>query len=268
MVACWSRFLFAVMIPTRQCGDILAGMNLLLAGLGGLPDRLLWDNESGIVSKHRLIPQASGWAGSMGASIRLARPRDPETKGRIERANGYLGTSFEPARTFATISDFNAQLGEWLDQKANIRRVRTLNARPADLIDDERLALTPLPGVMPPARIEYQVRLSRDYHVRIAGSDYSIDPAVIGRIVTVRASLERVTATCGDQLVADHPRCHQPRCHQPRQTITDPAHVARAAQMRRDFQHQSSHPGPRSHIQVVENRDLGLYDQLWKQEAR
>ncbi len=263
MIACWSRFLLAVMIPSRQCGDILAGMNLLLTRLGGLPDHLLWDNESGIVSKRRLIPQASGWAGSMGASIRLAKPYDPETKGRIERANGYLGTSFEPARRFASINDFNTQLDQWLDQKANQRRVRTLNATPADLIDDERLGLTPLPGVMPPARIEYQVRLSRDYHVRVAGSDYSIDPVAIGRIVTIQASLDRVTATCATRIVADHARCHQPH-----QTITDPAHVARAADLRRHYQHQSSRREPPRHIHVVEDRDLGFYDQLWKQEAR
>jgi hypothetical protein len=59
MLACWSRFLLAVMIPTRVCGDILAGMSLLVSRLGGLPNRFLWDNEAGIVSKHRLIPQAS-----------------------------------------------------------------------------------------------------------------------------------------------------------------------------------------------------------------
>ncbi len=153
MITCWARFLLAVMIPTRQCGDILAGMNLLLTRLGGLPGHLLWDNEAGIVSRHRLIPQASGWAGMMGASIRLAKPRDPETKGRIERANGYLGSSFEPARQFSTIGDFNTQLDDWLTRIGNKRLVRVLNARPVDRIDQERLALTPLPVVMPTASL-------------------------------------------------------------------------------------------------------------------
>jgi transposase len=92
MIACWSRFLLAVMIPTRQCGDILAGMNLLLGRLGGLPERLLWDNEAGLVHAHRLIPQAATWAGAMGAAVKLAKPRDPKTKGRVERANGRLDT--------------------------------------------------------------------------------------------------------------------------------------------------------------------------------
>ena len=202
--------------------------------LGGLPDRLLWDNESGIVHNRRLIPQASAWAGAMGASVRLAKPADPETKGRVERANGYLGTSFAPARRFAGIADFNAQLDQWLKDKANRRLVRATGARPADLLDDERWAMTALPDLMPEAVIGQTVRLARDYHVRMAGSDYSIDPVAIGRVVTVKASLTRVWATCDDRLVADHPRCVVPR-----QTVTDPTHVASAARLRAHYQHQA-----------------------------
>jgi len=263
MIACWSRFLLAVMIPTRQCGDILAGMNVLLARLGGLPGRLLWDNETGIVHAHRLIPQASAWAGGMGASVKLAKPRDPETKGRVERANGYLDSSFEPARRFVTIQDFNGQLDEWLDRKANRRLVRATGARPADLLDDERLALAALPDPLPPARIETTVRLSRDYHVRLAGCDYSVDPASIGRIVTVTASPDRVTAVCDGRIVADCPRCLTPH-----RTVTDPDHVAKAAVLRRQFQDARRRLAPPGGGTHVERRDLASYDLLWAEAAR
>jgi transposase len=265
MIACWSRFLLAVMIPTRQCGDILAGMNLLLTRLGGLPERLLWDNEAGIVHRHRLIGQASAWAGAMGASVKLAKPRDPETKGRIERANGYLGSSFEPARRFASIDDFNRQLDQWLDRKANRRVIRATGARPADLLFDERMALGVLPEPMPPAMIETTIRLSRDYHVRLAGCDYSVDPAAIGRVVTVKATLARVKATCDGATVADHARCLTPH-----QTITDPAHVEQAALLRSRYQDQQRRAAahPARHLVLVEDRDLACYDQLWQEAAR
>ena len=42
------------------------------------------------------------------------KPYDPESKGIVERANGYLETSFLPGRTFASPEDFNAQLSGWL----------------------------------------------------------------------------------------------------------------------------------------------------------
>jgi transposase len=261
MVACWSRFLLAVMIPTRTCGDILAGMNILLGRLGGLPERLLWDNEAGLVHQRKLIPQASAWAGAMGASVKLAKPKDPETKGRIERANGYLGSSFAPARRFTDISDFNRQLDEWLDQKANQRFVRATGAKPADMLFDERMSLDALPEPPPPAAITATIRLGRDYHVRIAGCDYSVSPAAIGRIITIQATLTRVEATCDGVTIADHPRCLTPH-----QTITDPSHVAQAAQLRAHYQNQHRHlaANPPRHLVAVENRDLASYDQLWQ----
>ena len=38
--------------------------------------------------------------GTLGISVHQCRPRDPEAKGLVERANGYLETSFLPGRTF------------------------------------------------------------------------------------------------------------------------------------------------------------------------
>jgi len=262
MIACWSRFLLALMIPTRVCGDILGGMNVLLARLGGLPERVLWDNEAGIVHQHRLIPQASAWAGGMGALIKLAKPRDPETKGRIERANGYLDSSFEPARTFTSIADFNTQLDEWLELKANRRWVRATGAKPADLLDDERYGMVELPTPLPPGLIEQTIRLPRDYHIRVGGCDYSIDPTAIGRIITVKASLTRVWATCAGQNVADHQRCFKAR-----QTITDPNHVAKAALLRTQFQDAQHMATTLEQAPIVEHRDLASYDQLWQEAA-
>ena len=60
-----------------------------------------------------------------------SRPRDPEAKGLVERANGYLETSFMPGRCFAGPADFNAQLAAWLI-RANTRQHRALGCRPAD----------------------------------------------------------------------------------------------------------------------------------------
>jgi len=260
MVACWSRFLLALMLPSRQCGDILAGMNVLLAEFGGLPQKLLWDNESGIVHNRRLIPQASAWAGSMGAAIRLARPADPETKGRIERANRYLGESFAPARTFQTIDDFNLQLAEWLANTANQRRVRAARAKPIELLTQERAAMTPLP-VLPPARIEKTQRLPRDYYVRIDSNDYSVSPSAIGRMINVYADLHRVWATCDGREVANHPRCFKTK-----ENIIDPAHVAEAAQVRNRFQSEMARAQNRQapRLVLVENRNLADYDNLYQ----
>lgn len=51
------------------------------------------------------------------------------------------------------------------------------------------LAVTP----PPPVGFRRQIRLPRDYYIRVFGDDYSVDPAAIGRTVDVHADLTRVT---------------------------------------------------------------------------
>jgi hypothetical protein len=55
IVASFSRFITARMLPTRTTPDLLAGMWSLLSGqLDAVPRRLLWDNEAGIGRRGRL----------------------------------------------------------------------------------------------------------------------------------------------------------------------------------------------------------------------
>ena len=70
--------------------------------------------------------------------------------------------------------------------------MRTIKTRPVDLLDSDRAAMLPLPPAAPLVGWHYRVRLGRDYYVRIDGSDYSVDPAAIGRLVDVHADLEQV----------------------------------------------------------------------------
>ena len=64
----------------------------------------------------------------------------------VERRNGFFETSFMPGRDFTSPADFNAQFSDWLT-KANARVVRTIKARPVDLLDADRAAMLPLPPV-------------------------------------------------------------------------------------------------------------------------
>jgi transposase len=227
MTLAFSRYLSAVMIPSRQAGDILAGMWQLISGLGKVTRTLLWDRESAIGGTGRVSVPASAFAGTLATRFRLAPPRDPEFKGMVERNNGYLETSFLPGRSFASPGDFNAQLGEWLAGTANARTVRSLQARPADLLTADLAAMVPLPAVPPATGLSQRIRLARDYYVRVDTCDYSVDPRFIGRHVDVTASPDTVTVSCGGQPAASHPRSWAKHA-----VITDPAHQAAAAAMR------------------------------------
>lgn len=130
MTLTYSKMLSAVMIPSRQGGDILAGMWQLIAGIGAVTKTMVWDREAAIGPKGKPTAPVSAFAGTLASKVVLAPARDPEFKGMVERSNGYLETSFLPGRVFGSPDDFNTQLQGWLP-RANARIVRGFG-RPID----------------------------------------------------------------------------------------------------------------------------------------
>lgn len=68
MVAGSSRTISAVMIPSRQGGDIVAGMWTVLRGWGRVPKTLVWDREAAIGGTGRVSTLAAGFARHAGNS--------------------------------------------------------------------------------------------------------------------------------------------------------------------------------------------------------
>jgi transposase len=255
MVTGYARWLSARLLPSRRAEDLFAGWWRLIQGLGGVPRVLVWDGEGAVGQRRRrttvLTQQAHAFRGVLGAKVLVCEPGDPEAKGLVERANGYLETSFLPGRTFSSPADFNAQLTDWL-ALANRRHRRALGCAPVDRIGADRGAMLRLPPVAPVTGWANSLRLPRDHYVRLDGNDYSVHPAAVGRRVEVRADLDRVRAFCDGQLVADHARCWARH-----QTLGDPAHLDAAARLRRD---RAAAVGGRRDPDEVELRCLADYD--------
>jgi hypothetical protein len=230
MVTGYSRWLSAVLIPTRSAPDLFAGWWQLIAALGAVPRVLVWDGEGAIGrwrgGKVELTADCQAFRGTLATRVIVCRPADPEAKGLIERAHDYLERSFLPGRTFTGPADFNAQLGQWLGL-VNARRRRALGCAPTDRITVDRNRMLGLPPVAPATGWRQALRLARDHYIRLDGNDYSVHPAVIGRRVEVVADLARVRVFCDGKPVADHARVWARH-----QTLSDPEHVAAAKALR------------------------------------
>ncbi len=250
--AAYSRFVLARMIPTKTTEDLLLGTWQLLQQLGGVPRRLIWDNERGVGRGPHRAEGVPAFMGTLATKLVLLRPRDPESKGIVERRNGWFEKSFMPGRSFASPADFNDQLDDWLIG-ANQHVVRTTKARPTDRLDADRAAMLALPPVPPLVGWRKQARLGRGYYVNIARNDYSVDPTWIGRMVDAHADLEKVQVRLGGRLVAEHPRVWARGL-----TITDTAHVATAARLRQEFQQTPTRAGTDGLV-----RDLADYDKAF-----
>lgn len=234
ITAAHSRFITAQMIPTRKTEDLLLGSWDLIQQLGRVPRRLIWDNEPGIGRGQRRAEGVAAFMGTLATRLVLLPPRDPESKGVVERRNGWFETSFMPGRSFTSPADFNTQFADWL-VRANARVVRTTKAAPIDLLMADRAAMLPLPPIPLHLGWRNKIRLGRDYYVRLDTNDYSVDPSAIGRMVDVAADLDRVRVRLDGRVIAEHARVWARGT-----TITDPAHVEEAARLRKQFQQPRS----------------------------
>ena len=175
ITAAHSRFIVGRMIPTRHTMDLVVGMWELLQQLGRVPRRLIWDNESGIGRGKRHAEGVGAFAGTLATRVQRLKPYDPESKGMVERRNGFFETSLLPGRSFTSPGDFNAQFADWLEHRE--RSDRAHDQDPPDRPTRRRSGrdAAAAAGRTRSGRVN-RVRLGRDYYVRVDGNDYSVDP--------------------------------------------------------------------------------------------
>jgi transposase len=261
MVTGYSRWLSARLIPSRRAEDLFAGWWQHLAALGAVPRVLVWDGESAVgrwrAGRSELTRDCQAFRGTLGAKVVICRPADPEAKGLVECSHDYLERSFLPGRSFASPTDFNAQLQDWLEL-VNQRPRRALGCAPTDRIVADKAAMLALPPVAPATGWRESTRLARDHYIRLDSNDYSVHPAVIGRRVEVIADLARVQVVCDGRLVAEHERWWARH-----QTVSDPEHVEAAKLLRRKHlgvaRSDAGASRPSAHLEV-EVRCLADYD--------
>ena len=250
----FSKFLAGWMIPSRAAHDVMGGHLRVIRQFGAVPRMAVWDQEGAIGAWHgpRMVftDAFQSFKGTLGMGARLCPRADPETKGIVERNNGYLETSFLPGRRFADVADFNRQLTSWLI-KANNRVHATTKVRPAEAAYEDRGAMLSFPPVLPDTSWRFSTRLPRDHYVRVATNDYSVNPRFVGRRVEVKVTLDEVVVTCEGSEVARHRRCLAKH-----QSLLAPEHARALRAMRAEAHAAEAFAGE------VEVRDLSVYDRI------
>jgi transposase len=206
----YSRVGAGALVFSKEAPDLLFGIGSCLSKLGGLPETLVWDREGALhAGGGRPTDPFAAFLGELKLSWRFLEPHDPESKGVVERLQGYAETSFEPGRHFLGELDFQEQLDRWFVERANVRFHRTLRCRPIDRLAEELRAMRPLPEHLPDVERRFVTRVPPDPYVRVDTCDYSLDPHLVGRRVEVRVSQRELVAVCLDrgELAGKHRRC-------------------------------------------------------------
>lgn len=218
---------------TRTVGDLRPALVGCLARLGGVPDRLVFDNDPSVVAsgsgaRARLHDEVTGLLGALHTKPVVLRPARPTSKGNVERTIGYAETSFLPLRTFASLDDLQGQHDTWASEVAYRRHIRRLGGTVADRFVVERGFLGRLPEPLPDTDLHLEARAGVDAFVRVLGVDYSVPPAFVGRRIGIRVTATSIRLACEGAEIATHRRSFVPA-----DVVLAPAH-GRAIRLARE----------------------------------
>jgi transposase len=194
---------------------------------GGVPQTVVIDNlKAGVIHPDwydpELNPKLRDFCAHYGTVILPTKSYTPRHKGKIERGIGYVKGNSLRARTFASLNEQNEHLAHWERTIADTRIHGTTRRHVGQMFQEiERPALRLLPSERFPLFEEAQRKVSRDGHVEVKRSYYSVPPEYLGRTVWARwdARLVRIFNEKMTQ-IAIHVR------HEPGRFSTQSKHLA------------------------------------------
>jgi hypothetical protein len=141
-----------------------------------------------------------------GFTPRACAPYRARTKGKDERAVGYVKRNAIAGRQFASWAEMEGHLEFWMREVADLRLHGTTEERPIDRFSRERSHLGPI--AERPSFVR-QRELARVVHtdlcVEVDTNCYSVPWEHIGKEVTVRIGDGIVTVHHGETEIARHP---------------------------------------------------------------
>ncbi|MGE5756766.1 MAG: IS21 family transposase [Planctomycetaceae bacterium] len=209
----YSDAVFVCAFPRECTGAFLEGHVRAFAFFGGVPRRISYDNSKIAVaritgSRDRKVTDAFlRLKGHHLFEDHFCLVRRPNEKGHVETLVGFARRSF-----FVPVPAVNgglAPLNADLERHCRDDLARRLWGKPAakaDLLEEERSSLLPLPGeAFVAARVEPRGVDSLSL-VSFDANQYSVPTEFAHHPVTVVASVDTVRVVVGDRVAATHPR--------------------------------------------------------------
>ncbi|MFZ2481402.1 MAG: IS21 family transposase [Propioniciclava sp.] len=209
--ACYSRHMFVWLTYSQTLVAIIAGCEAAWTFFQGVFKILIPDNMKAIVTDPDPVnPRLSqGWldyAQHVGFGTDPARVRSPKDKPKVERAVQYVRGNFWAGEEFTSLEEAQQRATVWCAERAGMRIHGTLQARPAEVFDEQEAAcLLPVPDAYD-VPVFKTVKVHRDFHVEVAKALYSVPGGYLGHQLDVRADRELVKLYYRGRLVKTHPR--------------------------------------------------------------
>ena len=209
-VLCFSRDLYAQAYPTFNRFYCKVFLTEAFEFFSGATDQVMIDNTHVVISHGTgrnavIAPEMEAFAQRFSTRFVAHEVGDSNRSARVEGPFNFIEKNFYPGRTFESLADLNDQLRVWCETKRR-RFIRTIQARPIDLYQTERLHLKPLPAHIPEVYALHHRVVDLEGYVHLHANCYSVPPELIGRRLEVRETKDTIKLFDGPRRVAEHDR--------------------------------------------------------------
>jgi transposase len=147
--------------------------------LGGMPKELVFDQDRVLAVEENygdiiFTEEFERFRLDSGFEVYLCRASDPESKGRSEAVVKFIKNNFARNRQFVGIDIWNESFMDWLERTGNGKVHETTKKVPAEVFEQERLFLKPVPST----KKVYEAIVTRGVHkdntIFYGGNRYSV----------------------------------------------------------------------------------------------
>lgn len=206
----YSRYHLFIYSKGKTTEDFLRCTITALNRLGGIPEHILTDNMSAVVSinngsKHK-HSKIKSFEKDCGLSIKLCKTRNPQTKGKDESANRFI----QRLMVYDGELDDEQHLIRLIDEltkTVNMTINQTTNLPPVKLFEKEKEYLRPLPSkVLLESYVDtsFTVTVPSTLLINYKGNEYSVPARFIGKRVKVYLIENKLYIYFNTELISVH----------------------------------------------------------------
>lgn len=209
----YSRASYVEFVTDMKVGTLIDCHQKTFIAFGGVPRRILYDNMKTVVLErdvdgpgvHRYHAGFLDYAKHCGFVIKLCQPYRAQTKGKVERFNGYLRRSFyvplvaklKQAGLQLDVVTANAEVRHWQKEVANERIHGTTLVKPSERLLEEQTELQATPATW-----RGDIAAARPQKpVEIISSEIAVRPSVVVEHIEAATPLQHPLAVY-EQLLA------------------------------------------------------------------
>jgi hypothetical protein len=181
--------------------------------LCGMPEQLVFDQDRLLAVDENYgdiiyTQQFEQFRIASGFEVYLCRKSDPETKGRTEAVVKFFKGNFAKNRLFMDIDIWNESFEDWLDRTGNAKRHGITKRIPAEVFEQERLFLKPVPSTISYDEDILTRTVHKDNKIFYDGNRYTVPLGTYspGREVVIEIKGDKliISDTIDHYVIAEH----------------------------------------------------------------